>query len=145
MFARVICVEILHIKAIWGAVFKGRLSKNFFAMLRAHTLAFTDKLLVEIEPLAIAAMGVEKFLEMKESIARKVVEKIPDVIDASYEYTQAALGMEDTIREKMKELPPAEFEGVLHPAFEEDEIQLILLGGVLGALVGLIQLFTLFG
>ncbi|KAL3943104.1 MAG: hypothetical protein SGBAC_002795 [Bacillariaceae sp.] len=144
VFARVICVEILHIKAIWGAVFKGRLSKNFSAMLRAHTLAFTDKLLVEIEPLAIAAMGVEKFLEMKESIGRKVVEKIPDVIDASYEYTQKALSMEDTIREKMKELPSAEFEGVLHPAFEEDEIQLILLGGVLGALVGLVQLFTLF-
>jgi len=144
VFARVICIEILHIKAIWGAVLKGRQSKNFFAMLRAHTLAFTDKLLVEIEPLAVAAMGVEKFLEMKESIARKVVEKMPDIIDASYEYTQRTLAIEDTIREKMKELPSAEFEGVLHPAFEEDEIQLILLGGVLGALVGVIQLFTLF-
>ena len=39
---------------------------------------------------------------------------------------------------------PAEFEGVLHPAFEEDEIQLILLGGVLGAAVGVIQIFTVF-
>jgi hypothetical protein len=35
-------------------------------------------------------------------------------------------------------------QGVLHPAFEEDEIQLIILGGVLGAIVGFIQLFTLF-
>ena len=52
--------------------------------------------------------------------------------------------VETTIREKMRALPPDEFEGVLHPAFEEDEIQLILLGGILGAIVGVIQLFTLF-
>jgi uncharacterized membrane protein YheB (UPF0754 family) len=144
IFARVICVEILHVKAIWTAIFNGRLSKNFFAMLRAHTLVFTDKLVVEIEPLAIAAMGAEKFNQMKEDIAQKVMENIPKIIDSSYEYTQEALDMENTIREKMKALPPEEFEGVLHPAFEEDEIQLILLGGILGLIVGVIQLSTLF-
>jgi uncharacterized membrane protein YheB (UPF0754 family) len=144
VFARVVCVEILHIKAIWTAIFNGRLSKNFYAMLRAHTLVFTDKLLAEIEPLSIAAMGSDKYLQMKEDIAQKVLDKIPSVIDVSYEYTQQALDMETTIRTKMAELPAAEFEGVLHPAFEEDEIQLIALGGLLGAIVGVIQLFTLF-
>jgi uncharacterized membrane protein YheB (UPF0754 family) len=44
----------------------------------------------------------------------------------------------------MQELPSEEFEGVLHPAFQEDEITLIFLGGVLGAIVGIIQLFVLF-
>lgn len=140
IFARVICVEILHIKAIWNAIFHGSKSKNFKAMLRAHTLVFTDKLVVEIEPLAVAAMGSEKFLQMKEEIARKVTEKIPDAIDSSYEYTQKALDMENIIRVKMAELPPEQFEGVLHPAFEEDEIQLIILGGLLGAIVGALQL-----
>jgi uncharacterized membrane protein YheB (UPF0754 family) len=144
IFARVICVEILHIKAIWTSIFTGPLSKNFFAMLRAHTLVFTEKLVAEIEPLAVAAMGGDAFLQMKEDIARKVMEKLPDVIDASYAYTQEALDMENTIRERMAVLPPAEFEGVLHPAFEEDEIQLIILGGILGAIVGFIQLTTVF-
>ena len=55
-----------------------------------------------------------------------------------------ALDMETTIREKMKELSSEEFEGVLHPAFEEDEILLILIGGVLGLVVGVLQLFALF-
>lgn len=144
IFARVICVEILHIKAIWTAIFHGRLSKNFFAMLRAHTLVFTDKLVIEIKPLAVAAMGSEKFLQMKEDIAQKVMEKIPAVIDSSYQYTQEALDMENTICSKMAVLPAEDFEGVLHPAFEEDEIQLIILGGLLGAIVGVIQIFTLF-
>lgn len=127
-FARVVCVEILHIKAIWEAIFDGPLSQNFFAMLRAHTLIFVEKLLAEVKPIAIAAMGAEKYSEMKESIAQKVVDKMPSIIDYSYEYSQEALDMETTIREKMQELPAPEFEGVLHPAFEEDEITLIFLG-----------------
>jgi hypothetical protein len=80
-------------------------------MLRAHTLVFTDKLVAEIEPLAIAAMGSAKFLQMKEDIAQKVLDKIPSIIDVSYEYTQGALDMETTIREKMAGLPCADFEG----------------------------------
>ena len=143
-FARIICVEILHIKAIWEAIFAGKLSTNFFAMLRAHTLVFTEKLIAEIKPVAIAAMGSNEFSKMKEDIAQKVIDNIPSIIDHSYEYTQTALDMETTIRTKMQELPAMEFEGVLHPAFEEDELTLIILGGVLGAIVGVIQLFTLF-
>ena len=48
--------------------------------------------------------------------------------------------MENIIRSKLAVLPPEEFEGVLHPAFEEDEIQLIILGGALGAIVGALQI-----
>lgn len=143
-FARVVCTEILHTKAIWDAIFIGPLSTNFFAMLRAHTLVFTEKLVAEIKPLAIAAMGADTFARMKEDIAQKVIDNIPSVIDQSYEYTQEALDMENTIRSRMQALPAPEFEGVLHPAFEEDEIQLIALGGLLGAIVGIIQIFTLF-
>jgi uncharacterized membrane protein YheB (UPF0754 family) len=82
---------------------------------------------------------------MREDIAQKVIDNLPLVIDNSYEYTQEALDMENSIRTKMQQLPAAEFESVLHPAFEEDEIQLIALGGVLGAAVGVAQIFTVFG
>ncbi|KAL7567346.1 hypothetical protein ACA910_010246 [Epithemia clementina (nom. ined.)] len=144
VFARVVMTEILHIQAIWQAIFTGPLSCNFFAMLRAHTLVFTDKLVAEIQPLAVAALGAEQFAKMKEDIAQKVLDRLPDIIDNSYEYSQKALDMENTVATKMSELSAVEFEGVLHPAFEEDEIQLILLGGILGALVGVLQIFTLF-
>ena len=49
--------------------------------------------------------------------------------------------MENTIRQRMQALGSEEFEGVLHPAFEEDEMTLIFTGGVLGLLVGVIQMF----
>jgi uncharacterized membrane protein YheB (UPF0754 family) len=135
IYARVICTEILHVKAIFDDIFAGSLSSNFYAMLRAHTLVFTDKMTAELKPLAIAAMGAEKFAAMKEAIAQKVLAEIPNIIDQSYEYTTEALGIEEEMRTKMSELNPVDFEGVLHPAFEEDEIQLIILGGELSACV----------
>lgn len=144
IFSRVVITEILHVKGIWEAIFTGPLSNNFFAMLRAHTLVFTEKMIAEIKPIAIASLGAEQFACMKEDIAQKVIDKLPSIIDRSYAYTQEALDMENTVREKMQQLSAEDFEGVLHPAFEEDEIELIALGGILGAIVGVIQLFTLF-
>ena len=77
---------------------------------------------------------------MKEEIAKKIAENLPAIMPHSYQYTTDALDMENTIREKMQRLSYAEFEGVLHPAFEEDEILLIFVGGVLGAIAGAVQL-----
>jgi len=54
-------------------------------------------------------------------------------------YTDMQLGLKATLVERMNRLSPAEFEQVLHPIFQEDELTLIIAGGVLGALAGLLQ------
>jgi hypothetical protein len=43
------------------------------------------------------------------------------------------------MQEKMRTLSSAEFERVLHPVFEEDELTLILIGTGLGGLAGFAQ------
>ena len=50
--------------------------------------------------------------------------------------------IQPTICQKLKELPPIDFEGVLHPVFQEDEIKLIIVGGVLGFAAGMLQVLT---
>lgn len=47
--------------------------------------------------------------------------------------------------ERMRALPSEDFQNLLRPCFQEDEIKLILIGGVLGALAGLGQLVWIFG
>jgi hypothetical protein len=49
------------------------------------------------------------------------------------------LQLETTLRVQMEAMSPAKFERVLHPIFEEDELTLIIAGGVLGFIAGLIQ------
>jgi len=140
-FARVITAEILHTSAIWNDILHGKKQKFFHAILRMHSILFTDKLVGGFKTIAVAAMGTDQFCIMKEDIATKIIEKLPDSIDQSFKYTTQALDIENTMRDKLKELSCAEFEAVLHPAFEEDEITLIFLGGVLGSLVGVAQMY----
>jgi uncharacterized membrane protein YheB (UPF0754 family) len=45
-----------------------------------------------------------------------------------------------TLVERMQRLSPEEFEGMLRPAFKEDEWSLILVGAALGFLVGELQI-----
>ena len=81
---------------------------------------------------------------LQDRIADRIMEEMPSQIHYVHDYTEAALGMEAELREKMAALPSAEFEGVLHPAFQEDEIKLILVGAVLGLGVGFFQLYVVF-
>jgi len=143
-FARVNCVEILHTKAIWDTILTGPLSPNFFAMLRAHSIVFTEKLVGGLKPLAILPMGSEQWADMKEEIAHQIASKLPEIMPHSYKYTTEALDMENTIRERMQLLGYEDFEGVLHPAFEEDEILLILVGGILGLVAGAFQVLIFY-
>jgi len=52
--------------------------------------------------------------------------------------------MQKTITEAMKKLSSQEFEAVLHPVFQEDELKLILVGAALGLGVGVFQLYFIF-
>ena len=56
-----------------------------------------------------------------------------------HEYVDNALEIEQTLRARMSAMTSMQFERVLHPIFEEDELTLILAGGGLGFLAGFIQ------
>ena len=42
------------------------------------------------------------------------------------------MAIEVTMRESLRNMPPKEFINILHPVFEQEEIKLIIVGGVLG-------------
>lgn len=54
-------------------------------------------------------------------------------------YINGTLQVETTLIERLELLTAAEFERLLHPIFEEDELTLILAGGVLGMIAGGMQ------
>lgn len=62
-----------------------------------------------------------------------------DYLEDLHEYVDEALEIEQTLRARMMAMTSAQFERVLHPIFEEDEMTLILSGGGLGFLAGFVQ------
>jgi len=80
-----------------------------------------------------------------DSVVRAAANGLRDVAREPLEhpahlYLADALNIGPTLARRLKALSPTRFEGLLHPVFEEDEIVLIVVGGVLGAAVGLVQL-----
>lgn len=49
------------------------------------------------------------------------------------------------LEKNLLELDSEEFEGVLRPVFQKDEWKLVLAGGVIGAIIGALQVLFLFG
>ena len=47
--------------------------------------------------------------------------------------------MTNTVRDRMSELSKPKFERLLRAIFEEDELTLIIVGGILGGAVGVLQ------
>lgn len=49
------------------------------------------------------------------------------------------------LADQMKALRPEEFQDILRPAFREEEVQLMFVGGLFGAVAGFIQFFAMSG
>ena len=65
--------------------------------------------------------------------------KLYDYLENLHDYVDEALEIEKTLRARMMAMTSAQFERVLHPIFEEDEMTLIISGGALGFVAGLVQ------
>jgi len=71
--------------------------------------------------------------------AIRTVAADPEKYDEIHRHISQRLDIEDTLSSRLKLLTPKNFENLLHPVFEEDEIILIVVGGVLGAMAGIMQ------
>jgi uncharacterized membrane protein YheB (UPF0754 family) len=78
---------------------------------------------------------------MAQTTAEEFVAVLPDLLSNSFEYLDDRLQIEALMSEKMAQMTPEQFEGVLRPAFQADEKTLIAVGAVLGFLVGELQVF----
>lgn len=97
------------------------------------------------KPLVTFSIGTKRYLDIKNMAVDSIMEHIPDAVKHIQAYTEEAMDVNATLREKMTHLTPEQFEGMLRPAFEADEWQLVALGAVLGGLVGWAQLVFVFG
>eukprot|EP00928_Gymnodinium_smaydae_P088496 TRINITY_DN72577_c0_g1_i1.p1 TRINITY_DN72577_c0_g1~~TRINITY_DN72577_c0_g1_i1.p1 ORF type:complete len:527 (-),score=105.84 TRINITY_DN72577_c0_g1_i1:70-1650(-) len=104
-----------------------------------HTSKACDEVLGYARTLVPVAVGSERWTNLKHDVMEGLLEELRSHAPSFLKYADQALHIEETIASRLANLPPDQFEGMLHPAFQEDEWMLILLGGVLGVVVGLFQ------
>ena len=86
-----------------------------------------------------SGLGVMPEPEVLKSAAARAIEKLPNHIHVLHSYVDDKLNLQETLRVSMENMSSLQFERVLHPIFEEDELTLILAGAVLGFAAGLVQ------
>ena len=142
MFAELSSDYFLKPKGMWGEILQGARFSAFQAMVEAYTYRYISEYLGKAKLPVLIYLGQEGLNQLATKMASIIIADLPRLIPATYDYTEEAMQIRPTISQKLKELPPIDFEGVLHPVFQEDEIKLIIVGGVLGFAAGLLQVLA---
>ena len=142
-YGALIATEILTPRNILEFVLSGPLSDRLYDMVNRTIKKTIDSQVGLAKPLVIMTLGGEKYQEVKQSAALKIIERLPETLKNIETYVGNALDIKNTIVSKMQQLTEEEFEGVLRPAFQQDEWILITVGAILGFLVGEMQVFLM--
>jgi uncharacterized membrane protein YheB (UPF0754 family) len=142
-YGRVVADEVLTVPKIVEALLTGPRSDRLIALVQRHVSRVVDRQLGPARPLVRLTVGTERYRRLKADIAERALAEAPRAMAPAMAYAKEALGIEQTVVAAMRALTPLEFESVLRPAFRQDEWKLILVGGILGAVVGELQLLLL--
>jgi uncharacterized membrane protein YheB (UPF0754 family) len=92
-----------------------------------------------LEMLAQRPITDDQVATVKMLLVAKVTSELPHVQRELEPYLREQLGVARVVEERMAVMSKPEFERLLRGIFEEDELTLIIIGGVLGGAVGLLQ------
>ncbi len=141
-YARLIAEEIVTPSNIIEAVLKGPYADRVFNMIAKNVKRVIDDQSGLAKPFVAWTVGTRRYIDMKNLAVERIVENLPDAVRSVDAYAKEAMDIADTLTQRLTALPPPDFEGMLRPAFEEDEWILITVGAALGFLVGLGQVIA---
>lgn len=144
-FCHIVTHEILRVGNIIEAMLTGPHGDRTRAIIKKHIKPLVDESSGISKPLTQLAFGPKGFAELKQKVGEKAIELSRTTFNDPVFNSDRASAVEAIMRERMEALSSAEFQDLLRPCFQEDEIKLILVGAALGFLAGLAQLIYVFG
>jgi uncharacterized membrane protein YheB (UPF0754 family) len=143
VYAELIQKKLINAQVITKAIVHGSGSAQLLELIELHVNDAIDRYINIGLPYFTLGVGSDSYYKMKQLSARRIFEDSEKFLLYTHEYANEALNIEADLREKMQELTPEEFEGVLRPAYKQDEWKLVVIGSLLGALAGVGQLYLM--
>lgn len=138
VWARLVAEELITVEKVADAMINGNRGDRTRAIIQKHLRPLLDNSMV-MKLGAQVTVGMTGYTELKKAMNHKAVLATRDVFgDPAFNRERAPV-VAGVLAGQMKSLAPAEFQDILRPAFREEEIQLMLVGGVLGSLAGALQ------
>ena len=145
VWCRLVTRKIVTVRALAHSMLYGPHAEVTRALIRKHIEPIVHEAAGLLDLPAVLTLGTEKLEEMKVRVGEKSVQVSGDPFDDWHFNRDRAEVVERLLRQRMEALSPEEFQDLLRPCFQEDEMKLILLGAALGLGAGLAQLFLVFG
>lgn len=137
--AQLIAEEVLTARNLLEAAVSGPASDRLYELVCKHVQDIVDEQAGVVRPLMVWSMGSDRYQAMKSEVATRLVESLPETLRHAETYMDHQLDMRNMLASKMRAMTPEQYEGVLRPVFKEDEWILVALGGLLGFLIGELQ------
>lgn len=99
----------------------------------------------EAHPMAALVLPPEQRPALRREILGRIEEEWPKPGGFFHTFAGQSVDLAGELERRMAALDRASYEGVLRPAFQQDEWKLIVAGAVLGAGAGVLQLVYIFG
>lgn len=145
VWCRIVTREIITVHNLMHNLLFGPSGERVHKIIRRHMKPLVDESLEGVRTFAQIAVGLEGFAEIRESVGEMAVDVSAEPFADPFFNETRAVVVERLLRQRMESLPSEEFQDLLRPCFQEDEMKLIVMGGVLGLFAGFAQLFLVFG
>ncbi len=142
-FASLTAGRVLNAENIVKTVTEGETGERVMGIVETRIGALISK--YEAHPMAAMALPEDQRGPLREALLGRIKEELPKDGGMLHVFAGKAVDIRESLEERMKKLDAESFEGVLRPAFQQDEWKLIVAGAVLGFLAGVGQLVWLFG
>ncbi len=143
-YSKIVVENILNIENILYEMIEGPSSDKLKAMIARYVSDVVDKTAGNSKQVLELLAGKNRYEIVKNMAHWSFIQELPILITEIFDYAEEALDIENTLAEKMTELPAEQFQGLLRPVFQEDELKLIIIGAVLGCLAGAAQVALFF-
>jgi uncharacterized membrane protein YheB (UPF0754 family) len=138
-YAAVVAREVMTVPNLVDGVLNGPRADRLRDMIRETV----EEAIEEQAALARPLVGATRFADLKKTAADRAIRYLPTTMLTAERYATEALDIRDTIATKMRRLTRIEYEGLLRPAFRQDEWKLIAVGAAIGAVIGELQVLLL--
>jgi len=144
-WCRLVTRQIVTVRALVLAMLHGPKAEATRELIRKHMAPMVREAAGPLHLPAAITVGKSGFDGLAERVGEKSIALSTVPFDDWHFNRDRADAVEELLRRRMEEMPSEDFQDLLRPCFQEDEIKLILVGAVLGGLAGLAQLFFVFG
>ncbi len=144
-FCHLVTHEILTVGNIINAILNGPSGERARNMVKKHIKPLVDETAGMGKALTQMAFGPTGFATLKHQVGEKAIEISRTSFNNPVFEQDRARAVESIMVERMIALSSEEFQDLLRPCFQEDEIKLILVGAFLGFAAGVAQFIFVFG